>query len=146
MASRRDRVERLLGLRERALETARVALASATRSAREASMAAAEAESAWSALATICAGAPFGTIDALVDAHAHVAALRRRADAARARAVAACAAEDTARAGCVRAERERRKLEIWRDRLDEIARAAESRKERLATDEMAARTFVRKHA
>lgn len=136
----------LLGLRERALESARMELAEAARAANRASDAAEEAERAWSSEAASCAGASFATIDALVEAHALVEARRSRADAAASAAKAARAAQEAAREACLRAERERRKLEIWRDKLLDLERAAEGKRERIATDEVAARTFVRSHA
>jgi flagellar export protein FliJ len=146
MRARRERVERLLGLRERALEAARVELAAAARAASEAAEVAALSERAYGDEAARCAAGAFATVDALIEAHAHVAALRSRADADAARVEKLREAEAEAREACVRAERERRKLEIWREKLVEVERAAENRKERVATDEVAARTFVRSHA
>lgn len=146
MKARRERVERLLALRERAVESARAVLGAALRATAQAAEAQAAAERAWSTRAAAVAVARFPDVDALMEAHAHLAALRLRADLAAREHTAARAKEELARASCMRAERERKKLEIWRDRLLSLEAQAERRSERLATDEVAARTFVRTHA
>ena len=146
MASRRERVERLLALRERAVESARAVLAAALRATASAAEALSATESAWSTRAASVAAARFPDVDALMQAHAHLDALRRRADLAATELTNARNQEEGARAGCMRAERERKKLELWRDRLLSLEAQAERRSERLATDEVAARTFTRTHA
>jgi flagellar biosynthesis chaperone FliJ len=143
MNSRSQRVDRLLALRERALEATRLALGAATTAAAAAARAQDAAQVAWAQRAEAFAAAAFATVDLLEEAHAHVGSLRRRADLAGEALAAARASEDECRAACARAERERRKLELWRERLAEIDRAAERRLERMTTDEAAARTFAR---
>jgi flagellar biosynthesis chaperone FliJ len=146
MKARRERVERLLTLRERAVESARAVLGAALRVTAQAAEAQAAAENAWSTRAAAAATTRFPDVDALMESHAHLDALRRRADLAATELTAARDKEEVARAGCMRAERERKKLELWRDRLLSLEAQAERRSERLATDEVAARTFVRTHA
>lgn len=139
MASRVKRVEQLLALRERALEGARAALATAQRATAAAITAHTAAEQAWSGRSEQIAGARFTSVVELSDAHAHLRTMRMAADEAAGHVQIARAREDDARAECVRAERERRKLEVWRDKLAALERQAEARRERLATDELAAR-------
>jgi hypothetical protein len=83
------------------------------------------------------------TADALADARAHLDGLRRRANTAGMAVLDAQRAEQAARVACIMADRELKKVEAWRDRLVEAERAEADRRERILTDEAAARIYMR---
>jgi hypothetical protein len=145
-SSRRSRIDRLVAVRARQLESAQTTLAAAHRAARSAEEARDAAEHAWLDRAVTLERAPAPTMDALVEARAHLDGLRRRADLAGIAALRARGVLASARNACLDADRELKKLQIWRDQLVEVERADEARRERLVTDEVAARVFARECA
>lgn len=142
-ATRRARIERLLAVRTRELDVARAALGAASRERVRATAAEEQAERAWEDRARSLVAVSSLTMDALVQAHAHLGGLRRRADLEAAALLDARRREAVALQTCVQADRQVKKMEIWSDRLAEIERAEANRRERLVTDEVAARTFAR---
>jgi hypothetical protein len=137
--ARLKRASRLEGLADRALTAARGRVADARRALVAATEAAETAEATW-ILATQAFATRVESAADLVEQAAHVRTLRLRADAA-AKRLAEAAAEEKHRAELVlEAERDRRKLELWRERLTETEREQGARAERLAADELAART------
>jgi hypothetical protein len=142
--ARLKRVEKLVEMRQAAADVARGAFADARRAAERAHEGHEAGRAAWAARAEEIAGARYRDIDELVAARAHLETLRLR-EAALARAAAAAdAVEATRREECLSAERELSKLERWRASLLDQERAEEARRERLQTDEIAARTFARR--
>ena len=142
-STRRARIERLLAVRTRALDVARAALGSACRERVKATVARDLAERAWEERAQLLMTVSSLTMDALALAHAHLGGLRRRADHEAATLLDAQRREGVALQACMEANREVKKMEIWKDRLAELERAEENRRERIITDEVAARTFAR---
>jgi hypothetical protein len=86
------------------------------------------------------------TMDDLTLGRARLEALRKLADAARARALEARKIEELRNGELSHAERELKKIEMWRDKTDEVDRAEAARLERLQTDAFAARAFDRRRA
>jgi flagellar export protein FliJ len=146
MSSRQQRIGRLVDQRERGVDAARTALGSAVRAVRAAEAVRDDAEAAWCNRANELAREGSPTVGSLVDARAHLETLRRRAEAAAAKLAIARRGADAAREACVRADRELKKMEVWQDHLVEAERVELERKERLRTDEAAARSFVRVRA
>lgn len=144
--SRRSRIERLVAVRARQLEAAQTALGAALRDARCAEEARDASERAWLDRTLTLERAPAPTMDALVEARAHLDGLRRQADLAGLSLLRARGSLSAARNACLLADRELKKLEIWRDQLAEAERLNEARRERLVTDEVAARAFARECA
>jgi len=145
-SSRRSRIERLVAVRARQLESARTALGAAHRAALRAEEAREASERTWLDRALALERSPAPTMDALVEARAHLDGLRRQADHAGLVALRARSALSVARNACLDADRQLKKLEIWRDQLVETERVDEARRDRLLTDEVAARTFARECA
>jgi hypothetical protein len=142
-SSRKRRIVRLVAARARLLDVARGELARALRSTAEAAEASRAAQRAWSDQAEAVAAASFANVDEIADSRAHLDALRRRAELATEAMDRARAHEHARRAACIAAEREVKKVEIWRDKIEEAERAIAARQERVAADEIAARTFAR---
>lgn len=142
--TRRRRIERILRVRARQLDVARAALASAARAAAEASAARSAAEGLWSQAAVTITSSPPRSVDALIDARAHLSTLRRRADLAAEALAKAASGERDARAACLRAEREHKKMTRWLEMVAEGEQAQAVRQERRAADEHAARVVMRK--
>lgn len=139
MSARLKRASRLVGLAEKALTSARARASEARRAAAEATSASEREEAAW-VMATQGFARRVETAADLVEQSAHVRTLRLRADAA-AKLMAATAAEEKRCAELVlEAERDRRKLELWQERITEADRDQSARGERRAADELAART------
>ena len=142
-SSRKQRIARLLAARSRGLDAARGELGVAQRAAREAAATELAAQRAWSDRAEALATASFPDVDAIVDSRAHLDGLRLRAEAASKATEQARAEELLRRDACIAAEREVKKVEIWRDRIEEADRARVARQERVTADEIAARTFAK---
>jgi hypothetical protein len=142
-SARRARVERLVAVRAQKVDVARTALGGAQRARILATEAQDAAEAAWLDRVRALASARLPTVDALVEGRAHLDGLRRRANAAAVAVLDARRAEQAALVACLMADRELKKVETWRDRLAEAERAEADRRERLLTDEAAARIFVR---
>jgi flagellar export protein FliJ len=142
-SSRKRRIVRLVTARSRVLDAARGELGRAQRAVSEAAEAERAAEQAWSDRAEAVAAATFASIDAITDSRAHLDGLRRRARAATTATARARIEEQARREACIAAEREVKKVEIWRDKIEQAERAIEARRERVTADEIAARTFAK---
>lgn len=140
---RARRAERVMELRKRAVELAQTACAKAMQAAIEAEAAAKSAESEW---VRASAEAPLdaSSITDLAELSAWIRSLRTRADRAALRAAELHREVERAQAALTSARAEHRRIELWRDGLIAAERAVASRKERVAADEVAART-ARRH-
>ncbi len=143
--ARLKRVERLVEMRRASADSARAAFAEAQRGAERARAALEAALAEWSTRAAEIATTRYHGIDELVVARNHLESVRLGIEVLGRAAAAADAAERARREECLCAERELSKLERWRESLHEQERAEEARRERLQTDEIAARTFARRH-
>ncbi len=143
MNTRLRRADRLLELAERGVDGAQGRLSEARRVVHETRARKARAEAAWSAAADgfTCRLSTAGDIERHAD---HLRTLRLRIEAC---ATELVKAEDAARR-CVgdllRANTERRKLELWRGRLGASEAEGQVRAERRVADEQAARTVGRR--
>lgn len=142
MSNRLRRAARLVELAESAERSARALAAAAERALAEASDDARRSESAWVQAAAVDVDTVVHVSD-LAESEAYLRTLRARADAAKGRSEQALAEERRLSSEVVRAATERRKLELWRDRIADGDRAEETRRERIASDELAARTSAR---
>jgi flagellar biosynthesis chaperone FliJ len=142
-SSRKRRIVRLVTARSRLLDAARGELGRAQRALSEAADAERAAQRAWTERAEAVAAEAFVSVDAIADSRAHLEGLRRRAEVAAAATERARTEEQTRRDACIAAEREVKKVEIWRDKIQEAERAIAARQERVTADEIAARTFAR---
>ncbi len=137
------RAERIVDLRKRDVELAQAVCAKATMAAQEAEQAARDAEQAWmSAGETTSDGSCASSTD-LAESSAWLRTLKLRADRAAARSREARKEVEQAHASLVAARSELRRIELWRDGLASAERAVTDRKERIASDEVAARTARR---
>ena len=141
MNARLRRAARLIELAESAERSAKAKCALAERALAEARASAERAEAHWQTTAR----QPLQVARAtdLEEHGAYLRALRTRADAAARGVEQAVTAERAASAEVTQTATERRKLEMWRDRMAEAERAEEARRERLANDELAARMVDR---
>ena len=142
-SSRKRRIGRLVAARSRVLDAARGELGRAQRATSEAAAAELAAERAWADRAEALATASFPDVDAILDSRAHLDGLRLGAEAATKTSERARDEEVLRREACIAAEREVKKVEIWRDRIEEADRARVARQERVTADEIAARTFAK---
>ena len=136
-ASRATRATRIAELRERAVREAQAALAESARAVAAARAAVAEVERSWSAQADRIGRCTSPT--GLAEASAYLDTLRRRADQAQQNVTACQAVEVRMREKVQRARMEQRKIELWRDGIVESLSEEEARRERVASDELAAR-------
>jgi hypothetical protein len=136
---RLKRAARLTALAEKALTSARARAAEAQRAARAAASDAERQESAWAEASQQFAKTVEFAGDLATEA-AHLRTLRLRADAGAKRASEAMTAERHSTELVIEAERDRRKLELWQERLTATEREQETLVERKASDELAART------
>jgi hypothetical protein len=136
------RAARLVELAEKAENEARARAVAAEQAHRDARRDAEREEHAWTEAAR-----DFTTgikhVSELEAQAAYLETLRRRADAACKRVEKALEDERLCAAEVVRAATERRKLELWRDRIVDTANAEETRLERMASDALAARIASR---
>jgi dTMP kinase len=144
--AKRKQIDTLLDVRGRAAEQARAAVAKAKREADLATRTHEEAERTWMSTALKEAEAKHRTMDDLMLGRARLEGLRKLADVARARALEARKIEEMKNGEASHAERELRKIELWRDKADEAIRIEEARLERIQTDAFAARAFDRGRA
>lgn len=135
------RAERVVELKQRAVDEAQAACADARRAVESAEEVARAALARWEFESN--APHPEGSTTDLADRSAWVRTLRLRADHAAAKVVAAKAEEARRLDDLVRARFDLRRIEMWRDGLLHGMRAVADRKERIATDEAAARTVRR---
>jgi hypothetical protein len=140
---RLHRAARLIAISDRALTAARAKAAEAARAVAAANTDANEHETAWAEASQGFAGKVEYAGDLAVEA-AHLRTLRLRADAAAKRVAEAVAHERKCVDLVVEAERDRRSLQLWEDRLKETEREQDARAERKASDELAARSNRRK--
>ena len=133
------RIERLITLRSRAVDIAQSSLAAAARATGLARQAQEHAEQAWLAEVALHASASETTMADFTESRLMILALRQRADALVLHVQEAQAKEDQQREVLTDARRELRKLELWRDSIVESSRQESARRERVATDEIAAR-------
>jgi hypothetical protein len=139
VSSRLERAARLIAISDKALVAARAKAAEARSAAQRATAEAQELEAAWAAASEDFAKKVEYAGDLATEA-AHVHTLRLRADAGAKRVAEAAAAERKCQDLAVEAERDRRSLQLWEDRLKETEREQEARAERKTSDELAART------
>ncbi len=142
MTARVRRATRLVELGEKAEQSARVRASAAERALSDARDDARGQENAWSEAARDFATG-IKRVTELQEQAAHLETLRRRADAAARRVERAIADERACATELVRTATERRKLELWRDRIIDANRAEEARLERIASDELASRVVSR---
>jgi flagellar biosynthesis chaperone FliJ len=136
-ATRALRATRIAELRERAVREAQGALAGSGRALASARAALAEAERTWSAHADRLSRC-VSPAD-LADASAYLGTLRRRAEQARQSVITCQIEEERMRAKVQSARMEQRKIELWRDGIVESIAEEDARRERVASDELAAR-------
>lgn len=142
MNERIKRTAPLLQVRSRALDERRAELARATRVANEAREAQKMSHEAWERHALLAARTAHGTVWEHADARAHVDDLWRGALRAADLAALAEEKERAALAAVLHAERELKKIEVWREGLVDMERLAAARRERIAADEHTARMYV----
>lgn len=142
MSTRLKRALRLVELAETAERSARAQAGAAERALADAKEEARESETAWVAAAAVEANGLVNATD-LIDSEAYLRTLRTRADAARQKTERASEEAGRCASEVVRAATERRKLELWRDRIAESDRTEDNRRERIASDELAARSAGR---
>jgi hypothetical protein len=132
------RAARLVEMAEKAENAARAKAAAAVQAVSDAKRDAQREEQAWSDAARDFAKS-VKTVTELQEQAAYLETLRRRANAAAKRVEKAQEHERACAAEVVHAATEKRKLELWRDRIVDAVRAEEQRLERLANDALAAR-------
>jgi hypothetical protein len=145
VTARVRRAARLVEMADKAEQSARARAGAAAGALREARDDAQREERAWTDGARDFATG-IKRVTELQEQAAYLETLRRRADAAARRVERAIESERTCAAEVVRAATERRKLELWRDRIVEANRVEETRLERIASDDMAARIAGRGEA
>jgi hypothetical protein len=138
MSPRLRRAHRLVELADSAERAARARAADAERRVAAARARESQAEARWLQEACVREAYLVGAAD-LEQRGAYLRTLRAIADAARCSADAVAAEEKQRAQEVVAAATERRKLELWRDRIDQSDRAEEDRRERIGADELAAR-------
>jgi len=140
---RRDRIQRLRNLRERARDEKRGALAKAQQRKEVAQLAHEEAETTWQERA---AGIAAPTITNAADFAAnrmHLADLKLQAEHHRLEREAAEQEESERRDETQVAQRELRKMELWGESENEKIRKEQARRDQILTDEMAAQISLR---
>jgi flagellar export protein FliJ len=135
------RIQRLIDARSKALDHARAALSDAQRTTASARAQREEAESTWSQQADAVATLTHPTVGALSESRAYLESLRRRLDLAAQALTRAENEERARREACIAAEREVKKMELWKARVIEGDNLLAARSERSANDELAARTY-----
>jgi hypothetical protein len=138
VSPRLRRAAKLVELAERAENGARAKAAAAAQAVLDARANAARQEQAWTDAARDFATG-IQRVTELQEQAAYLETLRRRANAAAKEVEKALEAERACAAEVIEAATEKRKLELWRDRIVEAGAAEETRKERLAADALAAR-------
>jgi flagellar biosynthesis chaperone FliJ len=142
-ADRVRRADRVVELRKGAVELAQAACATAAQAAHEAAQAARDAEAEWTRASLAASSAAWASSADLAESSAWIRTLKGRAERAAMRADEARREVDRTSAALVAARSELRRMEMWRDGLVAADRAILDRKERVAADEIAARTARR---
>jgi hypothetical protein len=138
VSPRLTRARRLIEVAESEEGAARSRAAAADRALAVAREGAEQAEATWLGAAREGFAAWTRSTE-LEDKGAFLRTLRTRADAAGKLAADAAIEQQKRASAVVRAATERRKLELWRDKIASHEAEEEARKDRIATDEMAAR-------
>ncbi len=138
---RARRAERVVELRKKAVELAQTACARAILASVEAEALAKAAEDEWGR-ASVATTEASSTSD-LAEQSAWIRSLRVRADRAAWRSFEVRREVERAQSALASARAEHRRIELWRDGLVAAERATLARKERVAADEVAARTARR---
>jgi flagellar biosynthesis chaperone FliJ len=138
MNPRMKRAVRLVGLAEKAQNSARARAVDAARAVVDCDAEAQRLEAVWVTATHGFARGVSSAADLVLQA-AHLRTLRLRADAAAKRLEKARSDERAAAELLLEAARDRRKLELWQERLQEAEREQASRLERGAADDLAAR-------
>jgi hypothetical protein len=144
-ADRARRAERVIELRQRAVDAAQTEHAAAARAVLEAEMVSRDSESLYLREAAAIESDRYASSIDLATSSAWLKTLRQRADQAAVKLAEAQAESAHKHQALVGARSELRRMEIWRDGLVAAARAVLERKQRTAEDEVATRT-VRRHA
>jgi flagellar biosynthesis chaperone FliJ len=131
------RIDKLCGVKERAVDAAEGALAQARASSEAAAHALVATEQAWAE--ALARGSNALTIADLVDTDAHARSLRQAVQRAEATVRTRRAEEDRLGAVAAEARRELRRFEMWGERADATALAIAGRLQRNAEDALAAR-------
>lgn len=140
---RRNRVERVMQVRSRALDIARGDLATASREVLRIELEHEAAVTLWLERANLPVGMTFERTEMFADQREHIDSLRKRVEQLEKNLMSARAREAACRERAKRAQQELKKIETWRDSLDAQIREQESRRERKTTDELAARRLGR---
>jgi hypothetical protein len=143
VSARLQRAARLIAISDKALTAARAKVVEAKKAVADATTEAAALEATWAEASRDFATKVEVAGDLATEA-AHVHTLRLRADAGAKRLADAAALERKCVDLAVEAERDRRSLQLWEDRLKETEREQEARSERKASDELAARSSRRR--
>lgn len=133
------RLEAVLDLRQRAVESAEQAVGVAVRKSEEAREVVREAEKRYDAALIEASKDDSDSAWELGYRRSHLETLRNRITRAGTALAEAMKEEDKVRGVLVEAKREHKKLELWCDARTREAEAEEARVERRATDEMALR-------
>ena len=137
-STRIRRAERIVDLRAAAVDLVEVEVGQRVRATAECEKDEKSARDVWEASVSMDPGLSCSSAD-LSESYAYRTALMRKVELAVARTKQARADEEAARVKVRIAKTELRKIETWRDRLVEAARADETNLERKAADEVAAR-------
>jgi flagellar export protein FliJ len=131
----------ILDLRAKTRDEARTATALAMRRVEDAKQAQTERELAWTRRADEVVKPVATSAAEFAEARSYLAYMRKAADAAQAALDDALATESSERQELLHAETEVKKIESWIDAALTEERAEETRRERVTTDELAARRF-----
>jgi hypothetical protein len=134
-----QRAARLVDLAKGKVTSAQIRLAEASRGVAEARADVERREAVW-ARAANAPSAVVTRVGELEQQSAHLRTLRLQVDLAKRRVGEALAVEVTCRQAVTDTSRERRKLELWLERLEAAERETGRRAEARADDEIAART------
>jgi flagellar biosynthesis chaperone FliJ len=132
------RAERIVEIRATAVDLLEVEVGKRVRTTAECETDEKNTRDAWEASVSANPGLTCSSAD-LSEHYAYRTALMRKLELAVSRTKQARADEEAARAKVRIAKTELKKIETWRDRLVEAARADETHRERKAADEVAAR-------
>jgi flagellar export protein FliJ len=133
------RIGRLVDVRERERDGAQAELAAAKRATESALAAVQRAEESWNGEASKAAGAAPMAVHEFALQRMHLLTLRRAIDLARADHERAQTHEQAMLEAATAAQRELRKMEIWREAETERQRVERERVDQITTDEIAAR-------
>lgn len=140
MSARLRRAARLLDLAQEKVDLARIRLAEARGAVAEARAEIGRCEDAWTQAARASCG-ELTVVTELERQSSHLRTLRLRAEAAGRRLAEATAVERRCESSLVEVSTQRRKLELWLERMAGAEHEEQRRAESRATDELAARTL-----